>query len=276
MAGVVLDACVLFTMYLRDTLLSIAEAGLYMPYWSQKILDEAISNLVTRGTISSEAAKRTEEAMKAAFPEAMVEEASDELEAALTNHPKDRHVLATAILAKADIIVSDDRRGFDKKALNSWNIKAQSPDNFLSDLFDINPDEIVQVVRRQTEKYKRSPRTFIELVNLLSKQLPNFTRKILLHEYGESIFHTTNKALEVVGRTDQAGNRYLEGEQYRICQNRGVLAITAKDGRGKILQFEYGKVEGKLTSADIEAFQILEQTLEQELGLVQKQKSQTL
>jgi len=58
MGGVVLDACVLFPMYLRDTLLSTAEAGLYMPYWSQKILDEAISNLVINKKISSDVAKR--------------------------------------------------------------------------------------------------------------------------------------------------------------------------------------------------------------------------
>lgn len=46
MFKVILDACVLFAMYLRDTLLSTAEAGLYTPYWIQKILDEAMSNLV--------------------------------------------------------------------------------------------------------------------------------------------------------------------------------------------------------------------------------------
>jgi hypothetical protein len=54
MPSVLLDACVLFPMYLRDTLLSTAEAGLYVPYWSQKILDEAMGNLVRRGKISAE------------------------------------------------------------------------------------------------------------------------------------------------------------------------------------------------------------------------------
>jgi polyhydroxyalkanoate synthesis regulator phasin len=41
-------------MYLRDTLLSAAEAGLYTPYWSQKILNEAMDNLVLKGKISAE------------------------------------------------------------------------------------------------------------------------------------------------------------------------------------------------------------------------------
>jgi hypothetical protein len=36
---VVLDSCVLYPMYLRDTLLRAAEAGLYRVHWSQEILD---------------------------------------------------------------------------------------------------------------------------------------------------------------------------------------------------------------------------------------------
>jgi hypothetical protein len=73
MPNVILDACVLFPMYLRDTLLSTAEADLYIPYWSQKILDEAMGNLINKGYISTEGARKLEEVIKMAFPEAMVE-----------------------------------------------------------------------------------------------------------------------------------------------------------------------------------------------------------
>jgi hypothetical protein len=41
---VVLDSCVLYPMYLRDTLLRAAEAGLYRVHWSQEILDGALRN----------------------------------------------------------------------------------------------------------------------------------------------------------------------------------------------------------------------------------------
>lgn len=57
MPNVILDACVLFPMYLRDTLLSTVEAGLYVHYWSQKILDEAIGNLINKGYMSNEGAR---------------------------------------------------------------------------------------------------------------------------------------------------------------------------------------------------------------------------
>ncbi|MHC5831915.1 MAG: PIN domain-containing protein, partial [Nostoc sp.] len=92
-------------MYLRDTLLSTVEAGLYVHYWSQKILDEAIGNLINKGYMSNEGARNLETVMKAAFPEAMIEVPIG-LEELMTNHPKDRHVLAAAVVAKAEIIVT--------------------------------------------------------------------------------------------------------------------------------------------------------------------------
>ncbi|BAZ15667.1 hypothetical protein NIES4071_75390 [Calothrix sp. NIES-4071] len=87
MVVVILDACVLFPMYLRDTLLSVAEAELYELRWSQKILDEVMRNLVQKGKMSIQKATNLEQVMKIAFPEAMVE-APIELERVMTNDPR--------------------------------------------------------------------------------------------------------------------------------------------------------------------------------------------
>ena len=38
--SVFLDACVLVPIALADTLLRLAEAGLYRPLWSDRVLDE--------------------------------------------------------------------------------------------------------------------------------------------------------------------------------------------------------------------------------------------
>jgi hypothetical protein len=35
-----LDACVLYPVGVRDLLLSVAERGVYVPYWNADILDE--------------------------------------------------------------------------------------------------------------------------------------------------------------------------------------------------------------------------------------------
>jgi predicted nucleic acid-binding protein len=177
MPNVILDACVLFPMYLRDTLLSTVEAGLYIHYWSQKILDEAIGNLINKGYMSNEGARNLETVMKAAFPEAMIE-VPIELEELMTNHPKDRHVLAAAVIAKAEIIVTRNIKDFQDQDLNYWNVKAQSPDDFLSDLFEQYPQIMVRTLLKQSQNYKRNPRTFLELVDKLSNQIPEFSQKI--------------------------------------------------------------------------------------------------
>lgn len=181
MPVVILDACVLFPMYLRDTLLSVAEANLYELHWSQKILDEAMRNLVQKGKMSTQKAINLEQVMKIAFPQAMVD-APIELERLMTNDLKDRHVVAAAVEAKANIIVTSNLADFNAEALIPWNIKANSPDNFLCNLFDEYPEEMVEVLTQQCNKYIKRSITLTELLNLLSKKdganLIEFANKI--------------------------------------------------------------------------------------------------
>jgi predicted nucleic acid-binding protein len=261
--SVVLDACVLFPMYLRDTLLSTAEAGLYLPYWSQKILDEAMSNLVRQGIYSQEKAINFEAEIDAAFPEAMIEVPVG-LEQIMKNHPKDRHVLAAAVTAKADIIVTSNLADFKEKDLAPWNIKAQSPDEFMSELFDEDPDSIVRLIQQQSEKYKKPPKTVAELLEFLEKKagLPKFASDLLLYEYSLDIVQTAETVLRKWGRQIPEGGKFLEGERYRIWQQEETLTITAKDGRGEILRFQNQEIEGNISSEDVKALKIFAQSLD--------------
>ena len=94
----VLDANVLLPAPLRDTLLRLAEAELYVPRWSERILDEVAKNLVESGRTDAERARRVTETMAEAFPEAMTPTpVISTIEPAMTNDPKDRHVLAAAV-----------------------------------------------------------------------------------------------------------------------------------------------------------------------------------
>lgn len=69
----VLDACVLYPVGLRDTLLNVAERGLFRVLWTEEILAETAHNIVesTPGLTAEHLAK-TFAAMRRAFPEAMV------------------------------------------------------------------------------------------------------------------------------------------------------------------------------------------------------------
>lgn len=51
---VVLDACILLSMPLCDTLLRIAEEGLYRLHLSQEILDETTRNFIKRNKMNTD------------------------------------------------------------------------------------------------------------------------------------------------------------------------------------------------------------------------------
>jgi hypothetical protein len=93
----VLDACVLYPVRVRDTLLSIAQADIYRPLWTDQIVEEAVRNIVDkRSDLDPVLVRKSFSEMDAAFPDARVTE-YEPLISAMTNHTKDRHVLAAAL-----------------------------------------------------------------------------------------------------------------------------------------------------------------------------------
>ncbi|WP_366828388.1 PIN domain-containing protein [Nostoc sp. NMS2] len=163
-------------MYLRDTLLCMSEAGLYVPRWSQEILDGATRNLVNTGRLTTTQAMRLEGRIKEAFPTAIIA-VPDNIVQLMTNHPSDRHVLA-AVVAKADIIVTSNLKHFQYQDLAPWQIKAKSPDEFLTELYNLYPQQVIEVLQLQSQSLKKPPMSFFELLELLSREAPRFTSNI--------------------------------------------------------------------------------------------------
>ncbi|NES18695.1 MAG: PIN domain-containing protein [Symploca sp. SIO3E6] len=170
---VVLDSCVLYPMYLRDTLLRAAEAGLYQVRWTNEILDGTFRNLVGDGRISPEKAQRLYHAMNQAFPEALIE-MTDDLLPCLDNHEGDRHVLAAALVGKAEVIVTDNLRHFPRKSLDKFNVTAQSADEFLVSLLDLSGDKMLSIIAKQVEDLTKPQMEIDELLELLKKCVPRF------------------------------------------------------------------------------------------------------
>lgn len=111
----VLDSCVLLPMPLADTLLRMAEhPRLYLPMWSNHIMEEVNRNLITKWGKSPDKAAWREGKLREAFPEAWVE-GYEPLIQLMQNDPKDRHVLAVAVRSKSELIVTYNKKDFPEK-----------------------------------------------------------------------------------------------------------------------------------------------------------------
>ena len=174
---VVLDANVLFSFSLRDTLLRAAERGLFQIYWSQEILAEARRNLVARGQVREEQAERLFSIMTDAFPEAMVT-GHEPLVPVMKNDPKDRHVVAAAVKAGAQVIVTNNVRDF--RDLPE-GVEVQSADEFLCNLFDLAPDVMVNLLAAQAAALRKPPRSLEDLMAGLVNLVPDFVELVNAH-----------------------------------------------------------------------------------------------
>jgi len=141
----VLDACVLVPMALCDLLLRLAqEPAMYRPLWSEQILTEMAKALKTKLHRSSEEVAWRRQQMKEAFPEAMVTVPSALLKAVECIPDKDdRHVLAAAIIARANAIVTQNTRHFPKDCCQKYGVLCQKPDDFLVDQYHLNPQLVL-------------------------------------------------------------------------------------------------------------------------------------
>ena len=144
---VVYDANVLYPSTLRDVLIRVGLARLVQPKWTERILDEVFRNLRTnRPDLDPARLDRSRRLMNDAIRDVTVtgyEYLIDQLE---LPDPDDRHVLAAAIHAEAQVIVTRNLRDFPAHALGPKGIEAQHPDAFLAGLYETQPDTLGGIV----------------------------------------------------------------------------------------------------------------------------------
>jgi hypothetical protein len=93
----------------------------------------------------------------------------------LQNDPKDRHVVAAALEAGAQVIVTSNLKDFMPLP---EGLDTQSPDNFLLDLFESDPVAFVELLREQAGDLVKPPVTFDELLARLDKTVPEFVSAV--------------------------------------------------------------------------------------------------
>lgn len=166
---------------LRDTLLRAAEAGLYLPCWSESILQEVQRNLVEDRLTTARQAQSLVETMRGIFPEALVT-GYEQIIDLMTNDIKDRHVLASAVVGGAQVIVTANLSDFPRQALEPFNVVAQSPDEFLISLFATNPDQMARIIVGQAADLVAPPLSTSDVLEMIAAQhAPTFAALVAEH-----------------------------------------------------------------------------------------------
>lgn len=162
----VLDTCVLYPAHLRDTVLRLAERGLYRALWSAGIVEELRRNLAE--LVTPTAVGRLLDQMTAAFPEAEVTGYQSLIDG-LTCDPKDRHVLAAAVRADAGAIITFNTTDFPDHSIEPFELEVIHPDTFLLDQLDLDPVAVIDELAQQAEANRRSPTTVPQLLDALAR-----------------------------------------------------------------------------------------------------------
>ena len=174
-----LDASVLHPWVVCDLLLRLAERGLYRPAWSAEILDELVDSLTDRKPEHAERFQRRRERMEAAFAEAMAVR-PERFVAAVPEEvdPGDRHVVAAAFAARADVIVTNNIRHFAPERLAESGLLAQTADEFLIHQWWLDPQGVDQVLTEMAAATTRPPLAVAEILESLRRLAPEFVNLV--------------------------------------------------------------------------------------------------
>lgn len=96
----------------------------------------------------------------------------------MTNHPKDRHVLAAAMVAQAEAVVTSNLKDFPDQACEPLGITAMHPDEFLMMLQVKRPDMVLGVLAQQAGDLKKPPWSLEELLQSLATEVPGFVEAV--------------------------------------------------------------------------------------------------
>lgn len=169
--AVLLDANVLYPAPLRDLLLQLAVADLYRARWTDDIHDEWISNLLLNDPRLERAAlERTRARMDAHTRDCLITGHHALVESLSLPDPKDRHVLAAAIVGRCDAIVTCNLKDFPGEALAPYRIEALHPDDFLYDNLNLAPDLFCDAVRKVRARLKNPPYSVADYLATLKRQ----------------------------------------------------------------------------------------------------------
>jgi len=166
-----LDANVLVDAQVRDLILRAAETGLVDVRWSRRVLDET-RRALSKPIADPAACDRLVGLIDQAFPHAQVTDFGDLEQSLDLPDPDDRHVLAAAVTAECDLLVTYNLRDFPDEVCGARDILAVDVDEALMLLSSELGSTLTQVVRAQIAAMRRPARTVEAFISRLSRTAP--------------------------------------------------------------------------------------------------------
>jgi predicted nucleic acid-binding protein len=165
----------------------LALTDLFRTKWSAAIHEEWIRNVLkARPDLKREQLERTRSLMDAHVRDCLVEGYEPLVESIELPDPNDRHVLAAAIIGKADLIITFNLKDFPHTSLQPYSIETRHPDAFITYLMDIAPGEVCAAVKRHRASLKNPPKSVTEYLDIIERQgLPETV--VRLRKYADLI-----------------------------------------------------------------------------------------
>lgn len=169
--AVVYDACILYPAPLRDLLMQLAVTDLYDAKWTDTIHNEWIRNVLkNRPDLTLKQLERTRQLMNVHVRDSLITGYEELISSVTLPDPKDRHVLAAAIHAKADLILTFNLKDFPSTKLQPYGIEARHPDDFLSQQLSSFPDVFCSAVKQHRASLRNPPKSVEEYLETLNAQ----------------------------------------------------------------------------------------------------------
>lgn len=186
-----LDACVLVPISTCDTLLRMAEHGLFRPLWSNRVTDEAQQALEEiHPDIDKNRLTYRFRSMDKAFRDAKVnnwEPFLPGIKRLAIPDPDDAHVIAAALCGRADAIITNNLKDFPDEILKPLGLEAIDLDTFLISQFDLSKAATCRALDEQAKAQKNPPMDFAALLDALGRSAPKFAETVRAELFSEEL-----------------------------------------------------------------------------------------
>lgn len=141
--------------------------------WTNEIHDEWINSVLKdRKDLTKDQLYRTRDLMNQNVRDCIVENYSHYIPTIDLPDPNDKHVVAAAIHSSASVIVTYNIKDFPSATLQKFDIEAQQhPDEFISDLFDLDSALVCRAAKCQRLTLKNPPLDVDQYLKNLESQL---------------------------------------------------------------------------------------------------------